>query len=85
MDSYSLLAILVIGAVCGWLAGLIVRGYGMGLLLNMVIGIVGAFLGGYLFVQLGVHVMPGLGGVMIQAVSGAVVILLALGLIRRAA
>ncbi|MGI5310011.1 GlsB/YeaQ/YmgE family stress response membrane protein, partial [Rheinheimera sp. WS51] len=44
---------LIIGAVAGWLAGLIMKGRGFGLLGNMVVGIVGAFLGGFLFGILG--------------------------------
>ena len=52
----SIILMLVIGAIAGWLAGLIVRGFGFGLLWNIIIGIVGAFIGVWLMQQL--HVMP---------------------------
>ena len=49
MGIESLIVFLIIGAVAGWLAGLIVKGYGFGLIGNIVVGIVGAFIAGWLF------------------------------------
>src|SRR5262249_3151411 len=49
----SIIIMLIVGAIAGWLAGQIVRGFGFGLLWNIVIGIVGAFIGVWLFRQLG--------------------------------
>ena len=46
MGIESLVVFLIIGAIAGWLAGLIVKGYGFGLLGNIVVGIVGAFIAG---------------------------------------
>lgn len=83
MSLESLLTILLIGAIAGWLAGLIVKGYGFGLLGNIIIGIIGAFVGTWLLGRLGVSLGSGLAGAIIYAVIGAVVILLLLGLIRR--
>ena len=56
----SLLAFLVVGVVAGWLAGQIVRGRGYGLLVNLVVGVLGAFIAGWLLPKLGVSVGGGL-------------------------
>lgn len=83
MSMESLLTILLIGAIAGWLAGLIVKGYGFGLLGNIIVGIIGAFVGTWLLAKLGVSLGGGLAGSIINAVIGAVVVLFLLGLIRR--
>lgn len=49
MTVESLLGVLIIGALAGWIAGLLVRGKGQGLIMNMVVGIVGAFIGTLVF------------------------------------
>ena len=49
MGIESLIVFLIIGAIAGWLAGLIVKGYGFGLIGNIVVGIIGAFIAGWLF------------------------------------
>ena len=74
----------LVGAVAGWLAGTIVRGGGFGLLGDIVVGIIGAFIGGWLLPKLGVHLGVGLVAVIASATIGAVVLLLVLRLIRRA-
>jgi len=86
MTLQSLLILLLVGAVVGWLAGLIVRGYGFGLLGNIVVGIVGAFLAGWLLPRLGVSFSLGnaLVTTIVYDTIGAVVLLLLIGLIRRA-
>ena len=83
MSMESLLTILIIGAIAGWLAGLIVKGYGFGLLGNIIIGIIGAFVGTWLLGRLGVSLGGGIAGAIINAVIGAVVILFLIGLFRR--
>jgi uncharacterized membrane protein YeaQ/YmgE (transglycosylase-associated protein family) len=83
MSMESLLTILLIGAIAGWLAGLIVKGYGFGLLGNIIVGIIGAFVGTWLLAKLGVSLGGGIAGSIINAVIGAVVVLFLLGLIRR--
>ncbi|MCC5997350.1 MAG: GlsB/YeaQ/YmgE family stress response membrane protein [Oceanicaulis sp.] len=83
MTLESLLIILLVGAAAGWLAGLIVKGYGFGILGNIVIGIVGAFIAGFLFPQLGFAIGAGIVGAIIHATIGAVILLLVIGLIRR--
>ena len=74
---------LIVGGVAGWLAGLIVRGYGFGLLGNIIVGIVGALVAGWLLPQLGIMIGGGTLGEIINAVIGAVILLLIIGLIRR--
>ena len=78
-----LIIFLLIGAVAGWLAGLIVKGYGFGLLGNMVVGVIGAFIGNWLFDHFHLIHGGGLVGELIGATVGAVVLLLLLRLIRR--
>ena len=75
---------LVIGAVAGVLAGTVVKGGGFGLFGDIVVGIIGAFVGGWLLPRLGVHLGVGLVPVIASATIGAVVLLLVLRLIRRA-
>jgi uncharacterized membrane protein YeaQ/YmgE (transglycosylase-associated protein family) len=79
----SIIIMLIVGAIAGWLAGLIMQGFGFGLIWNIVIGIVGAFIGVWLLRQLGV--MPGSGfvGSIVNAVIGAVVLLVIVGFIKR--
>jgi uncharacterized membrane protein YeaQ/YmgE (transglycosylase-associated protein family) len=80
----SLLVFLLVGAIAGWLAGLIVRGFGFGLIGNIVVGIIGALVAGYLFPRLGVGLPAGLIGEILSAAVGAVIVLVIVGLIRRA-
>ena len=80
----SLIAWLIVGAIAGWLAGLIVKGFGFGLIGNIVVGIVGAVIAGWLLPQLGIGLGIGMVAAIINAVIGAVVLLVIIGLIRRA-
>jgi uncharacterized membrane protein YeaQ/YmgE (transglycosylase-associated protein family) len=79
----GILAALLIGAIAGWLAGLIVRGAGFGLLGNIVIGIIGALVAGWLLPRLGVSLGTGAIRDIINATIGAVIVLVILSLIRR--
>ena len=79
----GILAALLIGAIAGWLAGLIVRGAGFGLLDNIVIGIIGALVAGWLLPKLNVHLATGTLGSILDATVGAVIVLVVLSLIRR--
>jgi uncharacterized membrane protein YeaQ/YmgE (transglycosylase-associated protein family) len=81
----DLLTWLIVGLVAGVLASLVMGGTGYGLLGDIIIGIAGAFVGGWLFTRLGVSApFGGLAGVIFTAFIGAVVLLFILGLIRRA-
>ena len=85
MDLMSLLIFLAIGALAGWLAGVILKGGGFGLLVNIVVGILGAIVGGFAFGLLGISVGGGLLGSIITATFGAVLLLFIVGLIKKAA
>ena len=80
----GILASLIIGAIAGWLAGLIVRGAGFGLLGNIVVGIIGALVAGWLLPQLGIVLASGTLGSILDATVGAVIVLVVLSLIKRA-
>jgi uncharacterized membrane protein YeaQ/YmgE (transglycosylase-associated protein family) len=79
----SILAALLIGAIAGWLAGLIVRGAGFGLIGNIVVGIIGALVAGWLLPKLNVTLATGTLGSILDATVGAVIVLVILSLIRR--
>jgi uncharacterized membrane protein YeaQ/YmgE (transglycosylase-associated protein family) len=80
----SLIILLVVGAIAGWLAGVIMTGYGFGLIGNIAVGIVGAVIGGWLLPRIGMPVIGGpLIGAIIYATIGAVILLFIIGLIRR--
>ena len=83
MDITSLLIFLAIGAVAGWLAGILMSGGGFGLLGDIVVGIIGAVLGGVLFGALGISA-GGLVGAIVTATVGAVVLIFILRLVKRA-
>ena len=73
---------IIIGAVAGWLAGLIMRGGGFGLIGNIVVGILGAIVGGWLAGVLGLNPSTGLAGTLLVATGGAVVLLFVINLIK---
>jgi uncharacterized membrane protein YeaQ/YmgE (transglycosylase-associated protein family) len=82
----DLLTLIVVGLIAGLLASFVVKGAGVGLLGDIAIGILGAFLGSWLFGALSIRVpFSGLGGTIFVAFVGAVVCLLLLRLIRRGA
>lgn len=73
---------LVIGGVAGWLAGNIMKGGGYGIPMNIVLGIVGAFVGGWAFGLLGIQ-MDSMIGSLVTATVGAVVVLWIAGMIKK--
>ena len=85
MNGESLLIFLLVGVLAGWLGGIVVKGYGLGLIGDMVVGVIGSFIGGWLFNYF--HIVHGSGflGNLIGATVGAVVLLFALRLFRRRA
>jgi uncharacterized membrane protein YeaQ/YmgE (transglycosylase-associated protein family) len=78
----NIILFLVIGLVAGWLAGQILKGKGFGLVGNMIVGCVGAFLGGFLFGQLGIASF-GLIGSLVAALVGALILLWIISLIKK--
>ena len=83
LEPQSLIAWIVIGAIAGWLAGLLVKGYGFGLVGNIVVGIVGAAIAGFLASYLHLYTESTVGNI-VAATIGAVILLLLVGLVRRA-
>ncbi|MBS4082536.1 MAG: GlsB/YeaQ/YmgE family stress response membrane protein [Rhizobiales bacterium] len=79
----SIIILLIVGAVAGWLAGVIMKGFGFGLIGNIVVGIVGAAIASWLFPRLGVSLGAGLVGAIISATIGAVILLFVIGLVKR--
>jgi uncharacterized membrane protein YeaQ/YmgE (transglycosylase-associated protein family) len=79
----GVIAWIVIGLIAGWLAAKITDSP-RGLLRTLVVGLLGAILGGLLFTRLGLHVMPDFWGELITAIVGAIVLLLLWQVIRRA-
>ena len=84
LSNESLLVILFVGLIAGWLAGKIVRGAGFGLIGNIVIGIIGALLASWLLPQLGIGLGAGWIRDIVNATIGAVIILVIVSLIKRA-
>jgi len=84
VDVQTLLVFLIVGAVAGWLAGVIVKGHGFGLVGNIIVGIVGAFLAGWLLPMLGIAIGGGIVASIINALIGAVILLVIIGFIKRA-
>jgi uncharacterized membrane protein YeaQ/YmgE (transglycosylase-associated protein family) len=77
---------LVVGLVSGWLASQFVRGGGSGAVTDIIVGIVGAFIGGLVFRSAGWHApFGGYAGVIFVAFCGAVILLLVMRLFRRRA
>jgi uncharacterized membrane protein YeaQ/YmgE (transglycosylase-associated protein family) len=74
---------LIIGAIAGWLAGLIMKGSGFGILGNIIVGVLGAFVGGRLFGLLGISAESKLIGSLVTALVGAVVLLFIVGLLSK--
>jgi uncharacterized membrane protein YeaQ/YmgE (transglycosylase-associated protein family) len=85
MTAEDILVWIIIGAIAGFLAGVIVKGYGFGLVGNIIVGSLGAVIAGYLFPTIGFRIAPGVLGAIISATIGAVVLLLLIGLVRRTA
>ena len=80
----SIIVWLIVGAIAGWQAGLIVKGGGFGLLGKIVIGIIGAVVAGWLLPQLGIRLGSGIISAIINSAIGGVIVLVILSLIRRA-
>jgi len=81
LSNQSLIVIIVVGVVAGWLAGKIVRGGGFGLIGDLVVGVVGAFIGDWLLPQLHIHVGSGVIALIVNATVGAVVLLILIRLV----
>jgi uncharacterized membrane protein YeaQ/YmgE (transglycosylase-associated protein family) len=78
LSNQSLLVILFVGVIAGWLAGRVMEGGGFGLIGDLVVGLVGAFIGNWLLPRLGIHLGVGVVAAIVNAFIGAVVLLLIL-------
>jgi uncharacterized membrane protein YeaQ/YmgE (transglycosylase-associated protein family) len=83
LSNENLLVILFVGIVAGWVAGKVVRGSGFGLIGDLLIGVVGAFIASLLFPRLGVHLGTGIVAEIVYSALGAIILLLIIGLFRR--
>ncbi|WP_170360920.1 GlsB/YeaQ/YmgE family stress response membrane protein [Ruegeria arenilitoris] len=83
MEFGSLLAMLFVGAIAGWLSGRIMKGRGFGVIGNIIVGIVGAFLAGTIFPALGFSVGGGIMSSIFFATIGAVILLFLIGLVKK--
>lgn len=83
MDTQSVIIILILGAIAGWLAGLVFQGSGLGLFGNIIIGILGGFVGYWLLPKINVHINTGTVWLnyVLTAAIGALVILVVVNLI----
>ncbi len=84
MTLEGLILFLLIGLAAGWLASRITRGGSLGLVGDLVVGVIGAILGGWMFSALGVSLGGGILGALLTALAGAIVLLYLLRLIKRA-
>ena len=84
LSGESILVILFVGLIAGWLAGHFVQGTGYGLIGDIVIGIVGAFIASWLFPKLGIQIAASsLVREILYATVGAILLLIVLRLVRR--
>jgi uncharacterized membrane protein YeaQ/YmgE (transglycosylase-associated protein family) len=81
-ESKAIIIWLIVGAVAGWLAGMVVKGGGYGLIGNIIVGIVGGLIAGWLLPHIGVVIAGGVIGSIINAFIGAVILLVILRLIK---
>ena len=81
MDVQALIIWLVVGAIAGWLAGMVVKGGGYGLIGDIVVGILGGLIAGWLLPQVGIVIGSGIIAAIIDAFIGAVILLIVMRLI----
>ena len=79
----EILVTLIIGAAAGWPGSMVYKGSGLGLIGNIIVGIVGSFIGYWLLGKLGVSLGTGWIGAILTGALGALIILLLLNLIFR--
>src|SRR6202034_4856187 len=84
MGPESIIVWLIVGAIAGWLAGMVVKGGGFGLIGDIIVGIVGGIIAGWLLPQLGIVIGGGIVGDVIDSFIGAVILLVIIRLIKRA-
>jgi uncharacterized membrane protein YeaQ/YmgE (transglycosylase-associated protein family) len=83
MEAQSIIIWLIVGAIAGWLAGMVVKGGGFGLIGDIVVGIIGAVIAGWLLPRIGIVLGVGFVAAVIDAFIGAVILLIVLRLVKR--
>jgi uncharacterized membrane protein YeaQ/YmgE (transglycosylase-associated protein family) len=81
LSNESLIVIIIVGIVAGWLAGQIVRGGGFGLIGDLIVGIIGAFIGDWLLPRLNIQLGVGTVSLIINATLGAIILLIIIRLL----
>lgn len=81
LSNESLIVIVIVGIVAGWLAGQVVRGGGFGLIGDLIVGIIGAFIGDWILPRIGIHLGAGMVSLVVNATIGAVILLVVLRLV----
>ena len=84
LSNQSLLVIILVGIITGWLAGRVMEGGGFGLIGDLLVGLIGAFVGDWLLPRLGIHLGTGVVAAIVNAFVGAIVFLLILCLLNGA-
>ena len=83
LSNESIIVILFVGLIAGWLAGKIVHGTGFGIIGDILVGIAGALIASLLFPKLGIRLGTGLLSEIVYSTIGAIILLLIVGLVRR--
>src|ERR1700758_624076 len=81
LSNQSLLVIIFVGIVAGWLAGLLMRGTGFGLIGDLLVGLIGAFIGDWLLPRLDIHLGAGITALIFNALIGAIILILLIRLV----
>jgi uncharacterized membrane protein YeaQ/YmgE (transglycosylase-associated protein family) len=81
LSNENLMVIVVVGVVAGWLAGEVMRGAGFGLVGDLIVGLLGAFIGDWLLPRLNIHIGVGIIALVMNAFIGAIVLLIIVRLI----
>ncbi len=84
MEVQSLIIWLVVGGIAGWLAGMVVRGGGFGLIGDIIVGVIGGLIAGWLLPAIGFPIVAGFIGAVIDSFIGAVILLIIIRLVKRA-
>ena len=79
----NLILFLVIGGVAGFLAGQVWKGKGFGLIVNVLVGVAGSFIGGWVFGLLGIRAGGGMLGSLVTATAGALILLAVLNALKK--
>jgi uncharacterized membrane protein YeaQ/YmgE (transglycosylase-associated protein family) len=82
LDAGSIITILIVGLIAGWIAGLIMRGGGFGIIGNLIVGVLGAIVGYFIFDALDITLGTGIIGAILTSSIGAIILLFIIGLVR---